>query len=176
MPNSHLALYKGWGFTIHQPLGGWARVRLQPDDVGGFLKDPDGYGQVKAEQLAAAAKEALADPNKAFTFRSGQEIPGLPFKPVKMTDADFHAQTKILPHDPPLQIDDPDKHAAAGMLLFTPDGKLVVVDPAGQYGGYQTTFPKGTQEDGMSLQATAVKEVYEETGFKARILGHLGDY
>ncbi|MBP6468910.1 MAG: NUDIX domain-containing protein [Chloroflexi bacterium] len=176
VPNSHLALYKGWGFTIHQPLGGGARVRLQPDDVGGFLKDPDGYGQVKAEQLAAAAKEALADPNKAFTFRSGQEIPGLPFKPVKMADADFHAQTKILPHDPPLQIDDPDKHAAAGMLLFTPDGKLVVVDPAGQYGGYQTTFPKGTQEDGMSLQATAVKEVYEETGFKARILGHLGDY
>ncbi|MBK7918413.1 MAG: hypothetical protein IPJ94_19580 [Chloroflexi bacterium] len=78
VPNSHLALYKGWGFTVHQPLGGGARVRLQPDDVGGFLKDPDGYSQVKAEKLAAAAKEALADPHKAFTFRSGQEIPGLP--------------------------------------------------------------------------------------------------
>ncbi|MBK8987367.1 MAG: NUDIX domain-containing protein [Chloroflexi bacterium] len=176
VPNSHLALYQGWGFTVHQPLKGGARVRLSADDVSGFIKDPDGYGQVKAAKLAAAAKDALADPNKAFTFRSGQEIAGLPFKPVHMTDADFLNQTKALPHDPPLQIDDPDKHAAAGLLLFTPDGKLVIVDPAGQYGGYKTTFPKGTQEEGMSLQATAVKEVWEETGFKARILGHLGDY
>ncbi|MBK7918412.1 MAG: hypothetical protein IPJ94_19575 [Chloroflexi bacterium] len=42
----------------------------------------------------------------------------------------------------------------------------MVVDPAGQYGGYQTTFPKGTQEDGMSLQATAVKEVYERRALR----------
>lgn len=176
VPNSHQALYKEWGFTIHQPLKGGAQMRLSPDDVGDFIKDPDGYGQVKAAKLATAAQEALADPNKAFTFRSGQEIAGLPFKPVQMTDADFLAQTKALPNEEPLLIADPNKHAAAGMLLFTPDGKLVVVDPAGQYGGYKTTFPKGTQEEGMSLQATAVKEVYEETGFKARILGHLGDY
>ncbi len=176
VPNSHQALYKEWGFTIHQPLKGGAQMRLSPDDVGGFLKDPDGYGQVKAAQLATAAQEALADPHKAFTFRSGQEIAGLPFKPVQMTDADFLAQTKALPNEEPLLITDPQKHAAAGMLLFTPDGKLVVVDPAGQYGGYKTTFPKGTQEEGMSLQATAVKEVWEETGYKARILGHLGDY
>lgn len=176
VPNAVKKLYQDWGFVVHQPLAGGARLRLRPDDVAGFLQDPAGYGQVKLAQLGQAALKALADPNAAFTFRSGQPIPGLPFKPVVMSDGDFTAQTKPLAYDPPLQLPDDTLHAAAGMLLFTPDGKLVVVDPAGQYGGYQTTFPKGTQEDGMSLQETAVKEVYEETGFQARVLGFLGDY
>ncbi|RMH02362.1 MAG: NUDIX domain-containing protein, partial [Chloroflexi bacterium] len=40
----------------------------------------------------------------------------------------------------------------------------------------ETTFPKGTQDEYFNLQETAVKEVWEESGFKAKVLGLLGDY
>ncbi|MCB8942557.1 MAG: NUDIX domain-containing protein [Ardenticatenaceae bacterium] len=175
-PNSHLKLYKDWGFLMHQSFKEGARVQLHPDDVAGFLKSPDEFAAKKTAELQAKAKAALADPEGGFTFRVGQEIEGLGFKPVQMGEADFEKQTKTLVYEPPLGDVPEDKHVSAGMLLFTPDGKLVLVDPAHQFGGVKTTFPKGTQEEGMSLQATAVKEVWEETGFKAKVLGHLGDY
>lgn len=170
-----MGFYGEWGFTVHKSTGWGAQMRLSADDIAGFLKDPDGYGQKKLAALSQKITTALADPNQAITFRSGQAIPGLPFKPVFMGESDFQAMTKAS-YEPPFPSLPPEKHAAAGMLLFTPDGKLVLVDPANKYGGYETTFPKGTQEEGMSLQATAVKEVYEETGFKAKVLGYLGDY
>lgn len=176
VPNHLQSLYKGWGFLMHQSFQGGARMHLLPDDVPGFLKNPDTFGEQKTAELTAKAKSALLDPQASFTFRVGQEIEGLGFKPINMAEADFAKQTKPLVYEPPLGNLPADKHAAAGMLLFTPDGKLVLVDPANQYGGYKTTFPKGTQEEGMSLQETAVKEVWEESGFKAKILGHLGDY
>lgn len=176
VPKALVGQYQAWGFTSHKSAIGGSYMQLQPEDVVGFKKDPENFGEQKKAQLAAAAQAALLDPNAAFTFRSGQPIDGLPFKSVQMTAVDFAAQTKALAHDPPLDIDDPKRHPAAGMLLFTPDGKLVLVDPTNQYGGYTTTFPKGTQEEGMGLQATAVKEVWEESGFKAKVLGTLGDY
>lgn len=38
------------------------------------------------------------------------------------------------------------------------------------------TFPKGRQEPGLSLQATAIKECWEETGLRIRIHSLLGDF
>lgn len=50
-----------------------------------------------------------------------------------------------------------------------------MVAPGNPFGGHQATFPKGTVEPGMSLQATALIEAYEESGLKVRLIRHLVD-
>lgn len=54
------------------------------------------------------------------------------------------------------------------------DGRIWLVCPTNQFGGYKVTFPKGRRE-GKSLQATALCEAYEETGLRVRLLRHLVD-
>lgn len=68
------------------------------------------------------------------------------------------------------------KHAAAGVIIQEPDGRIWLTRPTNGFGGYQNTFPKGTQENGLSLQQTAIKEAWEETGLKIEITGVLGDF
>lgn len=64
--------------------------------------------------------------------------------------------------------------AAAGVLVKEADGRIWLVAPTNQFGGYELTFPKGRQ-DGKSLQATALCEAYEESGLHVRLLRHLVD-
>ncbi|MGV3726422.1 NUDIX hydrolase [Hydrogenophaga sp.] len=64
---------------------------------------------------------------------------------------------------------------AAGVVVVEPDGRVWLVCPTNQFGGYQMTFPKGRQEPGTSLQATALKEAFEETGLQVRLIRHLVD-
>ena len=46
----------------------------------------------------------------------------------------------------------------------------------GGYGGYDWSFAKGRVEPGLSLEQNALKELKEEMGIEARIVGVLGDY
>lgn len=64
---------------------------------------------------------------------------------------------------------------AAGVVVREPDGRVWVVAPTNAFGGYKATFPKGTVESGMSLQATALVEALEESGLKVRLVQHLVD-
>jgi 8-oxo-dGTP pyrophosphatase MutT (NUDIX family) len=63
---------------------------------------------------------------------------------------------------------------AAGAVVREPDGRIWLVAPTNQFAGYQATFPKGTL-DGKSTQATALVEVFEETGLQIRLKRHLVD-
>ena len=63
---------------------------------------------------------------------------------------------------------------AAGVVIREPDGRVWVVAPSNAFGGYKATFPKGTME-GMSTQATALVEAYEESGLQVRLREHLVD-
>lgn len=63
---------------------------------------------------------------------------------------------------------------AAGVVIREPDGRVWVVAPSNGFGGYKATFPKGTM-DGMSTQATALVEAYEESGLHVRLCKHLVD-
>lgn len=76
--------------------------------------------------------------------------------------------------EPPFE-EVPGKHNAAGVIIKEPDGRVWMVKPANGYGGYKGTFPKGTQDEGLSLQATAIKEAWEESGLKVRITGFATD-
>jgi len=96
---------------------------------------------------------------------------------------------KALLEEPPLERDEyiqkdgtpsgvPDKHQrlASGVIIREPDGKVWLVHPKSAFGGYRATFPKGGLEEGLSPQANAIKEAYEETGLKVKIVGLLGDF
>ncbi len=53
------------------------------------------------------------------------------------------------------------------------DGNVLVITPAGR--PQISTLPKGGPRDGESPEATAAREVREETGIEARIVERLGD-
>lgn len=64
--------------------------------------------------------------------------------------------------------------AAAGVVIREPDGRVWVVAPTNRFAGYETTFPKGTL-DGTSMQAAAIREAFEESGLKVRLIRFLTD-
>lgn len=70
----------------------------------------------------------------------------------------------------------PGKSIGAGVIIEEPDGRVWLTAPTNAFGGYHATFPKGTAEKGLSLQACAIKEAFEETGLRIRITGFLGDF
>lgn len=68
------------------------------------------------------------------------------------------------------------KKAASGVIIEEPDGRVWLVHPTNQFAGYKATFPKGGAEPGLSLQANAIKECFEESGLKVEITGFFGDF
>jgi 8-oxo-dGTP pyrophosphatase MutT (NUDIX family) len=69
------------------------------------------------------------------------------------------------------------KQAAAGAVIQEADGRVWIVSPTNAFGGYKNTFPKGRVGTGeeASLQYTAIKEVFEETGLLVVLTGFLVD-
>jgi 8-oxo-dGTP pyrophosphatase MutT (NUDIX family) len=66
--------------------------------------------------------------------------------------------------------------SAGGVLVRRLDGHwvLAAIRPAGKPEG-TWALPKGRIDDGESAEATALREVAEETGARGRSLGKLGD-
>jgi 8-oxo-dGTP diphosphatase len=61
----------------------------------------------------------------------------------------------------------PEVDAYGGILM---DGnKILLREPSGHFGGYVWTFAKGRIEPGEDPQEVALREVFEETGYHARI-------
>lgn len=117
--------------------------------------------------------EKFEDPNLVAVFQYGQEVPAA-FKPVESLES-LKYQTKEL--DVPEMVVKPGKKVSSGVIMFEPEtGKVWIYEPKGHFGGYEHTFPKGILEAGGTLQKTAIREVWEETGLQARIVGYLGDY
>lgn len=69
-----------------------------------------------------------------------------------------------------------EKWASAGGIVFDRDGRVAVVRQWSRSGRLRWTLPKGKLDDGESVEAAALREVYEETGVHARIVEYLGVY
>lgn len=69
----------------------------------------------------------------------------------------------------------PGKPAASGVVILEGDGRVWVVSPSNQHGGYVNTFPKGKLDPGMGLRANALKEGFEESGLQVALTGFLCD-
>lgn len=124
------------------------------------------------------------DPAAVATFVPGGEVPdalnGVLFAPWEdhpVTDEgwDYVDGVDDDLDEPPLQVP-ANKHVSAGVVIEEPDGRVWITAPTNSFGGYQASFPKGTAEDEMSLQATAIKECWEETGLQVKITGFVGDF
>ena len=83
--------------------------------------------------------------------------------------------------DGQIELDEPtmylkgNKLPASGVVIEEPDGRVWVASPTNRFGGYINTFPKGKASDEVSLQANAIKEAFEESGLRVRIVGYIGD-
>ena len=58
-----------------------------------------------------------------------------------------------------------------GGILVDGTGRILLREPARHFGGYVWTFAKGRPDPGESPEETALREVREETGYKAKISG-----
>lgn len=131
----------------------------------------------------ASAADTWTDPAKVATFVPGGDTPaalnGVAFRPWKppaddagwATVAGQNARIDEDPFEPA-----PGKGVGTGVVVVEPDGRVWLTKPTNEFGGYQHTFPKGTMEPGLPMQANAIKEAYEETGLKVEITGVLGDF
>ena len=68
----------------------------------------------------------------------------------------------------------PQAHAYGGVLL-TRCGRVLLREPANHFDGYHWTFAKGKSDIGEQPELTALREVYEETGYLAEIITALPD-
>lgn len=67
------------------------------------------------------------------------------------------------------------KAEAAGVVVRETDGRFWLVAPTNAFGGYTWTFPKGRVEVGLTRQASAIKEAFEEAGLQVELEAHLLD-
>ena len=117
---------------------------------------------------------AWLDPARIATVVPGGELPpelnGTPFTPWN--------GAMILPTgevgEPPFVLP-AGMAAAAGVVVVEDDGRVWLVSPTNGFGGYETTFPKGRVDRGASLQHTAVREAFEESGLAVALVAHLLD-
>jgi len=58
-----------------------------------------------------------------------------------------------------------------GGVLFDNQGRILLRKPNNEFDGYVWTFPKGRTEKGSNAEETALREVLEETGYHAEIIG-----
>jgi 8-oxo-dGTP pyrophosphatase MutT (NUDIX family) len=147
---------------------------------------PDEHGRkVRLHAPSCAANlDGLADPRAAVTFVPGSVcagvLDGVALVPCArdMVDtaclgAGAGAATALA--EPPFILP-PGRQAAAGAVVREADGRLWLVAPSNGFGGYAVTFPKGRVEPGLSLQATAIREVWEESGLLVEPVAWLGDF
>ena len=70
----------------------------------------------------------------------------------------------------------PGKKLSAGVVTLEPDGRIWAVAPTNAFGLYEVTFPKGTIDQGMTPQSTAIREAFEESGLQVELTGLIGDF
>jgi 8-oxo-dGTP pyrophosphatase MutT (NUDIX family) len=57
-----------------------------------------------------------------------------------------------------------------GGVLINARGEVLLREPSGHFGGYVWTFAKGQPDKGETPEQTALREVFEETGYPAKIV------
>jgi ADP-ribose pyrophosphatase YjhB (NUDIX family) len=131
----------------------------------------------------SSALEAFADSEQiAVVVPEGEtpaDVNGIPLSAWSTAPASLREWAKVAGQadiDEPPMIPKPGKKLSAGVVAVEPDGRFWLVAPTNAFGGYPATFPKGALDAGLSPQATAIKEAFEESGLQVEITGWIGDF
>lgn len=148
----------------------------QPDDHGKpvLVKKPHHPSSPSTWDNADAVATFVPDGDVPL------ELNGVPFRkwrdhPVTAEGWDYVDGVNEELDEPPM-VAKPGKSIGAGVIIEEPDGRVWLTAPTNAFGGYKATLPKGTAEPGLSLQANAIKEAFEETGLRVEITGFVGDF
>jgi ADP-ribose pyrophosphatase YjhB (NUDIX family) len=145
-------------------------------------KDDDGKPVEIFHPSQPSAMAAWADHNQIATATPGSEMPasiaGIAVAAWTDAPADVAGWEKLVAaiqfEEPPMKSVS-GKKPASGAVVVEADGRVWVVSPGDQFGGYINTFPKGKVDTGLSLRATAIKEAFEESGLLVELTGFLCD-
>lgn len=171
------SLFGFWG-------GGFKPQKSYPNAVDHPAKSDNGKTVRINEPTEATAPETWEDSGALAVFVPGGDVPaelhGVPLSPWEDhpkadEDWDYVEGQRDDLEEPPMHLPI-GKKAASGVVIEEPDGRIWLVSPTNQFGGYDTTYPKGKAEEDLSLQANAIKEAFEESGLKVEITGLLGDF
>ncbi|NNG22115.1 NUDIX hydrolase [Telluria aromaticivorans] len=146
-------------------------------------KNDDGELVAIAAPSAATAGPDWLDPALAATVLPGGSMPaalnGIGFRPWTAAPQDDAGWASVAGQDAafsePVYEPVAGMRVAAGVVIEEADGRVWVVHPSNGYGGYQATFPKGSQDHGVPLRATAIREAFEESGLQVVLTGFLAD-
>lgn len=139
---------------------------------------------VVKEPTHASAPSTWHNPDAVATFVPNGDVPaslnGVPLRawkdhPRTSEGWDYVDGVNDDLNEPPFHLP-PGKKAASGVVIEEPDGRVWLIHPTNSFGGYKASFPKGTAEPELSLQANAIKECFEEAGLKVEITGFIGDF
>ena len=131
-----------------------------------------------------SAPSTWSNPDAVATFVPGGDVPrglnGVPFRrwrdtPDTVEGWDYIDGVNDDLDEPPF-VPRPGKSVGAGVVIEEQDGRVWVTHPTNQFGGYHATWPKGTADAELSLQANAIREAWEETGLKIEVTGFIGDF
>lgn len=101
------------------------------------------------------------------------ELNGVPFETASAPDDWSRAEGKGSFSEPTMKAP-PGSKIASGVIMKE-GGKVWVVHPTNEFGGYSATFPKGKLDYGIDMRSNALKETHEETGLMAKLTGHAAD-
>jgi ADP-ribose pyrophosphatase YjhB (NUDIX family) len=176
-----------WPPLVGSLAGHGMPPKAPPPGAKPHLKLNDKGERVTVNYPSKASDPATwTDAGKTATWTPGSKAPaelnGVAMAPWKKAPKSIDEWAKVPGQNPKLEQDNPFTPAegkmsvGAGVIIQESDGRLWLTKPTNEFGGYVHTFPKGTVESGLSLQASAIKEAYEETGLKVKIVGVLGDF
>jgi 8-oxo-dGTP pyrophosphatase MutT (NUDIX family) len=122
----------------------------------------------------ATSLASWLDPAEVATVVPGGELPaalnGVPLSPCGLPPLEAANPVAEPPYVLPAGF-----RAAAGVIIIEDDGRVWLVSPTNGFGGYAATFPKGRVDAGGTLQHTAVREAFEESGLVVRLEAFLLD-
>jgi ADP-ribose pyrophosphatase YjhB (NUDIX family) len=180
-PDADLLEIKKQAFAIENAIDASKQKKKAAQQQEQEAELPDLFGEQSVAPSSTAS--AVEDPNKSVTFKTIDDLPselnGIPFEPWLDAPKTNDGWEKIADNqsiiDTPFFESVPGKKSAAGVIIQEPDGRVWLMHPKGEYGGVKATFPKGTLEIGMTLEGTAIKEAFEESGLQVELTGFAGD-
>lgn len=150
--------------SIHPQRGEYGKVKIfkpHKDSNTSEWNNPEGHGRITPES------DLLPDSLNGIKISPWERIP-------KEQEKWNSVSGQGAFDEPPLP-ESSSKALASGVIIKESDSRVWVVHPTNEFAGVKGTFPKGKVDRGLNLRANAIKEAFEESGLKVKLIGFAGD-